>query len=63
MVSKRRLEGFASRFGAAFYNLPVNDTHITLVADSWQAPQQMGFGSSRLTPLRAGETHTWHLAS
>jgi dihydroorotase len=57
-----KLEGFASRFGPAFYGLPINDTRITLLADAWQAPRQLHFGTGCLTPLRAGETHTWRLA-
>lgn len=57
-----KLEGFASRFGPAFYSLPINDTRITLLADAWQAPQQLRFGSGCLTPLGAGETHAWRLA-
>jgi dihydroorotase len=57
-----KLEGFASRFGATFYNLPLNSTRITLLADAWQAPRQLRFGDQTLTPLRAGETHTWRLA-
>ncbi len=57
-----KLEGFASRFGPAFYGLPLNDSHITLLADAWQAPQQLSFGSGQLTPLRAGELHAWRIA-
>jgi len=57
-----KLEGFASRFGPAFYGLPLNDTRITLLADAWQAPHQLHFGSGRLTPLRAGELHAWRIA-
>jgi dihydroorotase len=57
-----RLEDFASRFGPAFYGLPLNDTRITLVAEPWRAPHELGFGSGRLTPLRAGEMHAWRLA-
>ncbi len=56
-----KLEGFASRFGPAFYALPVNETRITLVADAWQAPPHLDFGTGHLTPLRAGEMHPWRL--
>lgn len=56
-----RLEGFASRFGPAFYGLPVNESRITLVADAWQAPLEQPFGAGRITPLRAGEMHAWRL--
>jgi len=56
-----KLEGFASRFGPIFYGLPVNTSRITLVADPWRAPDELPFGSDRLTPLRAGEMHSWRL--
>jgi dihydroorotase len=56
-----RLEGFASRFGPAFYGLPLNDSRITLAAKAWQAPHELACGSGRLTPLRAGESHAWSL--
>ena len=56
-----RLEGFASRFGPAFYGLPVNESHITMVADAWRAPLEQPFGDGRITPLRAGEMHAWRL--
>ncbi len=56
-----KLEGFASRFGPAFYELPVNETHTTLVADAWRAPLEQPFGAGRITPLRAGEMHAWRL--
>ncbi len=56
-----RLEGFASRFGPAFYGLPVNESRLTLVADAWRAPLEQPFGAGRITPLRAGEMHAWRL--
>ncbi len=55
------LEGFASRFGPAFYGLPVNETRITLAAEAWHAPDELACGTGRLTPLRAGESHAWRL--
>jgi dihydroorotase len=58
-----KLEGFASRFGAAFYGLPVNDCRMTLIADAWQAQPELRFSGGRLTPLRAGEMHAWRLVA
>ncbi|MCZ6875255.1 MAG: dihydroorotase [bacterium] len=58
-----KLEGFASRFGAAFYDLPPNETRITLASDTWTAPHHLPFGAGRITPLRAGEPHRWRLLS
>ncbi|WP_227431259.1 dihydroorotase [Psychrobacter sp. I-STPA6b] len=57
-----RLEGFASIFGAEFYGLPLNTSHITLhkqpmtIASSY--PYMDG---STLTPLSAGETLPWSI--
>jgi dihydroorotase len=57
-----RLEGFASRHGAAFYGLPVNEETITLVRAEWTVPDELPFGDGRLVPLRAAETIPWKLA-
>ena len=57
------LEGFASHFGPDFYNLPRNEKTITLVRDDWTVPQKFAFGSETLTPLLAGETIGWRLAT
>jgi dihydroorotase len=57
-----RLEGFASRFGAAFYGLPVNGGSITLERGEWTVPASLPYGAERLVPLRAGETIPWKIA-
>ncbi|WP_027853901.1 dihydroorotase [Marinobacterium litorale] len=57
-----KLEGFASHFGADFYDLPRNSDTITLTKEPWQAPQEMAFGADVIVPLRAGETLRWKLA-
>ena len=57
-----KLEGFASRFGAQFYGLPVNEDKITLVRQDWKVPETVPFGDDQLVPLRAGETLPWKLA-
>ena len=58
-----RLEGFASRFGAAFYGLPAHRETITLVAEPWTVPQTYGFGDGALVPYRAGASVRWRLAA
>jgi dihydroorotase len=58
-----RLEQFASRAGAAFYGLPLNDTTVTLRQLAWTLPEALPFGDAELKPLRAGETLTWRLAT
>jgi len=56
-----KLEGFASRFGAQFYGLPVNRDTITLAREEWTVPEEIAFGGETLVPLRAGETIAWKL--
>jgi dihydroorotase len=56
-----RLEGFASKYGAAFYGLPENRDTVTLVREPWQVPERLAFGGAELVPLRAGETLPWKL--
>ncbi len=55
------LEGFASRFGAQFYGLPVNKVFITLVKQDWQVPESFPFADTEIVPIRAGETCHWKL--
>jgi len=57
-----KLEDFASRFGAEFYGLPLNEDRITLVRREWKVPETLRFGPEDLVPLRAGETLPWKLA-
>jgi dihydroorotase len=56
-----KLEGFASRHGAAFYGLPPNRGKITLTREEWTVPASLAFGGESLVPLRAGETIPWKL--
>ena len=58
-----KLEGFASHFGADFYNLPRNSDKITLAKQDWQVPDSLIMGDQPLVPLRAGETLRWKLQS
>ena len=58
-----KLEGFASRFGPAFYGLPVNTDRITLTRKAWTVPAQLRYlANDPLVPLRAGETIAWSLS-
>ena len=57
-----KLESFASFHGPDFYGLPRNTDQITLIRDSWQAPEQLPFGDQLVIPLRAGENLHWRLA-
>ena len=57
-----RLEGFASRFGAAFYGLTPHADTVTLVRSPWTVPSAYPLGEHTVVPLRAGETVQWRLA-
>ena len=57
-----KLEGFASRHGAAFYGLPPNPGTVTLRRERWTLPEAVPFGEAQLKPLRGGETLSWRLA-
>ncbi len=54
-----KLEDFASVFGPAFYNLPVNSDTITLEQTPWQIPDTLPLGNDTLVPLQAGEHLNW----
>jgi len=57
-----RLEGFASYCGADFYRLPRNTDRITLLRQTWSAPETYPLGDGALVPLRAGSEIAWRLA-
>lgn len=54
-----KLEGFASFYGADFYGLQRNTTHITLEKTPWEVPKELMFGEDSLVPVFAGETLNW----
>lgn len=57
-----KLEGFASRFGAQFYGLPINERTVTLINTPMQVPTGYPyFDGGSLTPLMAGEHLPWSL--
>ena len=59
-----RLEGFASDFGADFYELPRNTERIRLVRKEWMPPANYAMGGdNRVVPMRAGESIAWQLVS
>jgi dihydroorotase len=57
-----RLEGFASFFGADFYNLPRNTGTVTLRRRVWTLPAEFMAGDTPVVPLGAGEAIGWQLA-
>jgi len=56
-----KLEGFASFFGADFYNLPRNSKSITLEQQTWTVPATYQVNDKTITPLKAGEDLSWKL--
>lgn len=57
-----RLEGFASRHGPVFYDLPINTDTITLVKKETIVPAELPYlTDDSLVPLRAGETVAWQI--
>jgi dihydroorotase len=56
-----KLEAFASFYGADFYQLPRNSSHITLKKEYWTVPEQFEFANEKLIPLYAGEHLTWKI--
>ena len=55
--SLHRLEDFVSRFGAEFYELPLNNEEIELVKEPWVVAQSY-FG---VVPLCAGKQISWRV--
>lgn len=58
-----KLEGFASFYGADFYQLPRNTSKITLQKTTWNAPAYLPMGEDKLIPLRAGQEISWQLTT
>lgn len=54
-----KLEGFASFYGADFYNLPRNTETISLEKSNWDVPSSYGDNGIFITPLRANESLSW----
>lgn len=55
-----KLEGFASHYGADFYGLARNDSHVTLIKESWQVPKEIILPSGKpIVPFFAGQTLMW----
>ncbi|MBL4559933.1 MAG: dihydroorotase [Labilibaculum sp.] len=54
-----KLEGFASHFGADFYQLSRNSKTITLKKTPWLVPEHYTFVDQNLVPMRAGQEIQW----
>lgn len=56
-----QLEGFASHFGADFYQIPRNTSQVSLIKEAWDVPQQLPFCETHISPFFAGQTLNWRL--
>ena len=57
----QKLNPFMSRFGAEFYQLPLNQEEIELIKSPQLIPDFMPFGADRVVPMAAGETMQWSI--
>lgn len=58
-----KLEAFASFHGSDFYQLPRNDSQITLIKKPWSVAESYPMDDvNKIIPLKAGETLHWQLA-
>jgi len=56
-----KLEGFASFFGADFYNLKRNQNKITLIKENWQVPKTYSIADEIVVPFFADEQIAWKI--
>ncbi len=54
-----KLENFASKYGAEFYGLPLNEGTITIEQTTWTVPKQLPLANTYLIPFAAGEEMRW----
>ncbi|MCC7006280.1 MAG: dihydroorotase [Ottowia sp.] len=54
-----KLEGFASFYGADFYQRPRNTDTLTLTRQDWQVPAELRVESEVIVPLGANDTLRW----
>lgn len=59
--SLKKLDDFASRFGAEFYELPRNNGSVTLVKEAWQACETYKFGDTEVVPFRQEVPLQWRI--
>lgn len=56
-----QLDAFLSRFGAEFYQLPVNQNQLILKKEPQFVPKILPFGPEQVIPMAAGETLQWSI--
>ncbi len=58
-----RLDGFSSRFGAEFYELPRNEGSVRLARHTWSAESSYDFGDNQVVPFRQEVPMQWRVQS
>jgi len=61
MGQLKQLNSFLSRFGAEFYQLPINKEQMELIKSPQTIPDCMPLGSTQVVPIAAGETIQWSI--
>lgn len=56
-----KLNPFLSRFGAEFYQLPINQNQIELIKSPQTVPESLPLGADWIVPMAAGETLPWSI--
>jgi len=56
-----KLEGFASFFGADFYQLPRSKKTITLKKNKWRIPKEISFQGETIIPMHADQEVQWQI--
>lgn len=56
-----KLDSFMSRFGAEFYQQPIQSERIELIEQQQTIPLMLPFGSDHVVPLAAGSTLQWSI--
>ncbi len=54
-----KLNTFLSNFGAEFYQLPINQTELTLIKKPQSIPATLPLGQEQVVPVAAGESLQW----
>lgn len=54
-----KLNSFLGRFGAEFYQLPLNQTELSLVKTPQSIPETLPLGQDHVVPVAAGESLEW----
>jgi len=54
-----KLNAFLGQFGSEFYQLPLNQSELTLIKTPQSVPETLPLGNERVVPVAAGENLEW----